>query len=204
MPKALAILLFFQWIAGAQSPEISSTLLNPLRFRNIGPVGNRVIAAASVPGDPNIYYTGASRGVFNPPTAACIGRRSSTRVIVPRRTLAHRMAKHQPLSREESDEAVRVARITTKAEQVFGEPERAWRWLREPKRRFGGKRPIEMLATDAGARLPVLREFHHRIVDAQDARNVGDCQADVLPSAEDVLTHPDRADRFIQVASHRL
>lgn len=74
-------------------------------------------------------------------------------LIVPRRTLAHRIAKHQSLSKDESDKAVRVARITAMAEQVFGEPERAWRWLREPKRRFGGKTPIEMLASDAGARL---------------------------------------------------
>ena len=74
-------------------------------------------------------------------------------LIVPRRTLAHRMAKHQPLSKEESDKAVRVARITAMAEQVFGEPERAWRWLRKPKQRFDRKTPLEMLATDAGARL---------------------------------------------------
>jgi putative toxin-antitoxin system antitoxin component (TIGR02293 family) len=74
-------------------------------------------------------------------------------LIVPRRTLAHRIAKHQPLSREESDKAVRVARTTALAEQVFGEPERAWRWLRKPKRQFDSKSPIEMLATEAGARL---------------------------------------------------
>jgi putative toxin-antitoxin system antitoxin component (TIGR02293 family) len=74
-------------------------------------------------------------------------------LIVPRRTLAHRIAKRQSLSREESDKAVRVARITAMAEQVFGEPERAWRWLRKPKRRFEGKTPVEMLATEAGARL---------------------------------------------------
>jgi len=74
-------------------------------------------------------------------------------LIVPRRTLAHRIAKHQPLSKEESDKAVRVARVTATAEQVFGEPERAWRWLRESKRRFDGKTPMEMLATEAGARL---------------------------------------------------
>jgi putative toxin-antitoxin system antitoxin component (TIGR02293 family) len=74
-------------------------------------------------------------------------------LIVPRRTLAHRVAKHQSLSKEESDKAVRVARITAMAEQVFGEPDRAWRWLRKAKRSFGGKTPIEMLATEAGARL---------------------------------------------------
>lgn len=75
------------------------------------------------------------------------------RLIVPRRTLAHRVAKQEPLSQEESDRAVRVARITTYAEQVFGESERAWRWLRKPKHRFDGKTPIEMLVTEAGARL---------------------------------------------------
>jgi putative toxin-antitoxin system antitoxin component (TIGR02293 family) len=75
------------------------------------------------------------------------------RLVVPRRTLAHRIAKHQLLSKEESDKAVRVARITAMAEQAFGEPERAWRWLRKPKPRFDGKTPVEMLATEAGARL---------------------------------------------------
>lgn len=74
-------------------------------------------------------------------------------LIVPRRTLAHRIAKHQLLSKDESDKAVRVARISAMAEQVFGESERAWRWLRKPKRRFEGKTPVEMLATEAGARL---------------------------------------------------
>ena len=74
-------------------------------------------------------------------------------LIVPRRTLAHRKAKSQTLSKEESDKAVRVARITSSAEQVFGESERAWRWLRKPKRYFDGKTPIDMLATEAGARL---------------------------------------------------
>jgi putative toxin-antitoxin system antitoxin component (TIGR02293 family) len=75
------------------------------------------------------------------------------RLIVPRRTLAHRVAKHQPLSKDESDKAVRIARITAMGEQVFGESERAWRWMRKPKRRFDGQTPIEMLATEAGARL---------------------------------------------------
>jgi photosystem II stability/assembly factor-like uncharacterized protein len=33
-----------------------------LRFRYIGPVGNRVTSVAGVPGDPNVYYTGAASG----------------------------------------------------------------------------------------------------------------------------------------------
>lgn len=74
-------------------------------------------------------------------------------LIIPRRTLAHRSAKGERLSREESDRAVRVARTAAMAEIVFGEPARAWRWLRKPKERFDGRTPCEMLATEAGARL---------------------------------------------------
>ena len=74
-------------------------------------------------------------------------------LVVPRRTLAHRIAKRQPLSRDESDNAVRVARIATMAERAFRDAGKAWRWLRKPKRRFEGKAPMEMLATETGARL---------------------------------------------------
>jgi putative toxin-antitoxin system antitoxin component (TIGR02293 family) len=54
---------------------------------------------------------------------------------------------------EESDRAVRLARITALAEEVFGSEEKAFRWLRKPKRRFGSRTPLEMLGTEAGARL---------------------------------------------------
>lgn len=86
-------------------------------------------------------------------------------LILPRRTLAHRVARQEPLSRDESDKAVRVARITARAEQVFGESERAFRWLRQPKHRFSGRKPVEMLATEAGARLveEMITQFDHGI-----------------------------------------
>jgi len=87
-------------------------------------------------------------------------------LIVPRRTLAHRVARRESLSTEESDKAVRVARITAMAERAFGDPEKAWRWLRKPKPRFDGKSPIEMLATEAGARLveETIVQFEHFMV----------------------------------------
>ncbi len=75
------------------------------------------------------------------------------RLVLPRRTLAHRRARGECLSREESDRAVRVARITSLAELVFGDREKAFRWMRKPKRRFGGRTPMELLGTEAGARL---------------------------------------------------
>ena len=40
----------------------NSTPFSQLRFRYIGPVGNRTIAVVGVPGDPNIYYVGAASG----------------------------------------------------------------------------------------------------------------------------------------------
>jgi len=73
--------------------------------------------------------------------------------IVPRRTLVHRRTRREPLTHDESDRAVRIARITSLAEEVFGEDAKASRWLRKPKSRFEGRSPLEMLRTEAGARL---------------------------------------------------
>src|SRR5512134_3256534 len=44
--------------AQAQTPD----LWKPLRFRHIGPEGNRVSSVAGVPGDPMVYYAGAASG----------------------------------------------------------------------------------------------------------------------------------------------
>ena len=45
--------------------EVDPEIFSQLRYRHIGPVGNRVSAVVGVPGDPNIYYFGsASGGVF--------------------------------------------------------------------------------------------------------------------------------------------
>jgi putative toxin-antitoxin system antitoxin component (TIGR02293 family) len=73
--------------------------------------------------------------------------------ILPRRTLAHRKTRHEPLTHEESDRAVRMARIASLAEEVFGDDAKAARWLRKTKARFAQRTPLEMLRTEAGARL---------------------------------------------------
>jgi putative toxin-antitoxin system antitoxin component (TIGR02293 family) len=75
------------------------------------------------------------------------------RLIVPRRTLVHRKSRREPLTHEESDRAVRIARIASLAEEVFGDDAKAARWLRKPKSRFEGRTPFDVLATEAGARL---------------------------------------------------
>jgi putative toxin-antitoxin system antitoxin component (TIGR02293 family) len=82
-------------------------------------------------------------------------------LIVPRRTLTHRRARREALSRDESDRAVRLARIAALAERVFGGGERAWRWLRAAKRQFKHRSPLQLTATEAGARL--VEELLYRI-----------------------------------------
>lgn len=78
-------------------------------------------------------------------------------VVIPARTLKHRRARREPLSRDESDKLARVVRIFDHAVKVFSGTERARIWLEEPKRRFAGRTPIEMLRTDVGGRL--VEEF---------------------------------------------
>src|SRR5579872_1915783 len=49
-------------VAALASAQIASDQLNQLRYRYIGPVGNRVIAVASIPGNRDVYYVGAASG----------------------------------------------------------------------------------------------------------------------------------------------
>ena len=42
--------------------KIDTAVYQRLRYRYIGPEGNRVTSVAGVPGDPNIYYAGAASG----------------------------------------------------------------------------------------------------------------------------------------------
>lgn len=67
------------------------------------------------------------------------------------RTFQRRQAEHKPLTEAESDRVLRIARVASEAERVFGSGEKASRWLSTASRILGAK-PLELLATDAGAR----------------------------------------------------
>lgn len=80
------------------------------------------------------------------------------RIVIPQRTFRHRTERRnrglrEVLSPEESDKAVRAARILVLAERVFVEREKALSWMRQPKKRFHGDTPMTMLETETGARL---------------------------------------------------
>ena len=81
------------------------------------------------------------------------------RLVMPRRTLNHRIKKGERLTRDESDRVVRVARIVATAEETFGNRAKASRWLHKPKRGFSGQKPIDLLDTEEGARVVEDRLF---------------------------------------------
>lgn len=73
-------------------------------------------------------------------------------VIMPRKTLSNRRAAGN-LTPDQSDRLVRVARVIAKAEETFGNKEKAHRWLRRPTAPLNGEEPLKLLDTEAGARL---------------------------------------------------
>lgn len=83
------------------------------------------------------------------------------RLIIPRRTLAHRKARQQPLNRAESERAVRVASMTALAEETFANRAKAQAWLRRPTSALGDKRPLDLLDSEPGAR--VVEQLLYRI-----------------------------------------
>jgi len=87
-------------------------------------------------------------------------------LVIPRRTLAHRKDKGQRLTAEQSDRLTRVVRVAARAEEAIGDADKAARWLRKPNRALQGKRPLELLESDLGARLveQVLGRIEHGLV----------------------------------------
>jgi putative toxin-antitoxin system antitoxin component (TIGR02293 family) len=74
-------------------------------------------------------------------------------LVIHRRTLKHRKSNKQKLSKEESDRAIRTARILSRAQAAFGDSDAALDWARQPKVRFEGRTPIQMMSTETGGRL---------------------------------------------------
>ena len=68
-----------------------------------------------------------------------------------KRPIARRLHAHKPLSAEESERMVRLARVFAEAKHVLGEEAKARRWLQKPSRALGGEIPLHLLDTDIGA-----------------------------------------------------
>lgn len=74
-------------------------------------------------------------------------------IIISPRTLKHRKTRREPLSNEETDRVVRVARILSMAEDIFGSRDKALVWLRAKDDRLHNRTPLQMLVTESGGRL---------------------------------------------------
>jgi putative toxin-antitoxin system antitoxin component (TIGR02293 family) len=70
---------------------------------------------------------------------------------ISQRTFHRRQEQDKPLTATETDRVLRIARVASEAARVFGDEEKARRWLSKENRMLGAK-PLELLATDAGSR----------------------------------------------------
>jgi putative toxin-antitoxin system antitoxin component (TIGR02293 family) len=105
------------------------------------------VAAATV-----IRQRGLPLEVLRELVALGFSMRELQELVINPRTLRHRRRRKERLSSEESDRVIRLAHALSPAERTFGARERAWRWLRKANRALGGRRPLDLLATETGAR----------------------------------------------------
>ncbi|MDX8492377.1 DUF2384 domain-containing protein [Mesorhizobium sp. VK22B] len=82
------------------------------------------------------------------------------KIVGPRRTLARRKERNETLTIAESDRVQRLERISAMADRVFGNHEKAQRWLRK-RSRVLQEMPINLLQSETGAVL--VEEELHRI-----------------------------------------
>ena len=73
--------------------------------------------------------------------------------VIPSRTLQHRRSRREKLTLEESDRVLRIVRILSFAEGVYGNRERALAWLRKPHARLEERSPLSLVKTDTGSRI---------------------------------------------------
>jgi putative toxin-antitoxin system antitoxin component (TIGR02293 family) len=73
--------------------------------------------------------------------------------VISSRTLQHRRSRREKLTVEESDRVMRLARLLSQAEEVYGSRERALSWLRRSHPRLRHRTPLEMAKTDTGSRI---------------------------------------------------
>lgn len=83
---------------------------------------------------------------------------------IPERTLARRKREGM-LNSEESSKLLRLARVVSRASEVFGEPAAALNWLKSPNAALRGDAPLTLLDTDIGAEsvLDTLGRIEHGV-----------------------------------------
>ena len=86
--------------------------------------------------------------------------------LISRRTLARRKSKGR-LDQDESDRLVRIARVFSRAIELYGGKEDSARaWMMRPRPALGGPSPFEMARTEVGAREveKLIYQLEHGVV----------------------------------------
>lgn len=113
----------------------------------------------SLPFDDNLALAGlVAKGI----PAACLPGLASALGLAPAalaglvniapRTLARRMERNALLKPAEAERTVRIGRLVKHATDVFAGAAAARDWFQRPLRALGGKTPLELCATEPGAR----------------------------------------------------
>ena len=86
-------------------------------------------------------------------------------IVGSRRTLMRKRKSEARLSPAESDRLARAVRLIARAEESLSGRERAHRWLRAPNRALEGRRPLDLLDSDAGTRMVerILGRIEHGV-----------------------------------------
>jgi putative toxin-antitoxin system antitoxin component (TIGR02293 family) len=66
-------------------------------------------------------------------------------------TLQRKRQRQEAISFVQGDRLYRMARVLAKAVQLFGDNKMAVDWLKTPRRGLGGKIPLDLMGTEAGA-----------------------------------------------------
>lgn len=139
---------------GATSPQGFAEEAEPFRSSNLSDVVSRTLEGA-------LKGNRTDFAILDDLLRHGFSREEIFDLVVPRRTFARRKQAHDRLSSEETDRAVRLARITALAERVFADDAKAHRWLRKPSPMLGESTPLKLLATETGAQL--VEQALHRI-----------------------------------------
>lgn len=122
---------------------ITSTTLDPLELR--GRSALEIISAVQA-GLPFSTFESLQTVIGLP------SNQLAATINLPASTLA-RKKKSGHLTSEQSERLVRLARILELAFDLFeGDGDAARRWLKAPRETLGGSTPLEMVATEVGAR----------------------------------------------------
>src|SRR5438309_510778 len=109
-----------------------SPIAQPVIERIFRKLGGRQALGTDVSSEADlarIVYRGIRLAVLGHVARAGFSKQEIERFIIPARTWRHRRTKRESLSIEESDRVVRLTRIQALAEDVFGDIEKANKWL---------------------------------------------------------------------------